>query len=68
MKLRYIIALLISAWIGFVGLRIAEALNRYSITVTTLTTASARLAAAREADTELTRRYMHALDDAEGER
>ena len=60
-----IAALVVATWLGVVGLKLADAITRYAISATALAAASTRLAAAQEDATELTRRYYHALQDAD---
>jgi hypothetical protein len=62
-------------WLGFTvtiatlgTVKITNQLKANAAAVLTQAAALNRLAAAQEADTELTRRYYHALEDAEGER
>ena len=69
MKLgRAIIMFLFGVWFAYTCGKIVTGLHAQATAVEHQAAALNRLAAAQEAETELTRRYYHALDDAEGER
>jgi len=67
-RLRHVIAFLFGVWLAYTCGKIVTGLHAQAAAVEHQAAALNRLAAAQEAETELTRRYMRFLPDAEGER
>ena len=65
MRLRHLLALAVAVWLAYTCGKIVTGLHAQAAAVSQQAAALNRLAAAQEAETELTRRYYHALQDTE---